>query len=330
METTRYEMLLKARTPIAHASETIGNQSLFNRKPVRQPNDDVALVGYLSGDSIRHQMREAAAYGTLHAAGILDDPQLSEGALRLLWSGGMVTGKGDASVINIERYRELVSLFPPLALFGGCTDNRPLPGQLNVDEGDLVCTEQAHNFPAWLTEWLAEHGERVDSCRAYVEETQRVRMDPTLFPDKVKLLSDHAQANVSGRALMSEAAHESGDAVEKQKSKSTMMPRTHERLIQGSLLWFGVEARTYSPLERDAFEFTLACLLNNFKIGGKQATGHGKLEFVAGARVHFEPTAGKLESIGADLAPRTGEIYRAHVAQRKEELISWLRGSVNS
>lgn len=330
METQRYEMIVRARDPIAHAQETLGNASIFCRKPVRQPGGGVASVPYLSGDCIRHQLREAATYGTLHAAGMLDDPQLSEGALRLLFAGGMVTGRGDAAVLQIERYRELVALFPPLALFGGCTDNRPVPGQINVDEGNLICSEQAHNFPAWVRAWLAEHGEAVEPCRASIEETQRVRMDPTLFPDKQKLLSETAVMRVNAKALGSEGAHESGDAIEKGKTKSTMMPRTHERLIQGSLLWVGVEARTYSPLERDAFDFTVACLLNNFRVGGKLGTGHGRLEFVSGARIRFEPTAGSLENIGAELAPKTGDIYRAHVAARKEELAAWLRSPVNS
>lgn len=330
MQTQRYEILVKARSPVAHAAENIGNASIFQRKPVRQPGGDVMMTPYVSGDAVRHALREAATYGTLHAAGILDDPQLSEGALRLLFAGGTVTGRGNASVLNIARYRELVSLFPPLALFGGCTDNRPLPGQMNVDELDLVCSEQSHNFPGWLTSWLSERNERVDSCRAYIEETQRVRMDPALFPDKQKLLSEGARMHVNSRQLASEGAHESGDAIDKAASKSTMMPRTHERIIQGALLWFGVEFRTYSPLERDAADFTLACLLNNFRVGGKGATGHGRLEFVAGARVRFEPVAGQLESIGAELAPKTGEIYRAHVVSRKEELAAWLRSEVNA
>jgi hypothetical protein len=65
-------------------------------------------------------------------------------------------------------------------------------------------------------------------------------------------------------------------------------------------------------------------------VGGRSATGHGRLKFVAGARIAFQPTAGSLEDIGAELAPKTGDLYRAHVAARKEELATWLRGAVNS
>jgi hypothetical protein len=188
----------------------------------------------------------------------------------------------------------------------------------------------AHALPPWVTQWLATNNERLDTCRASVEEVQRVRMDPTLRPEQVKLLSDSAKANVNARLLKSETAHEDGDSKAAGESKSSMMPRTHERLIQGALLWIGVEARTYTPLEFDCFAFSIACLLNNFRVGGKQGTGHGRLEFVAGARIHFEPSAGKLENMTADLAPQTGAIYKAHVQARKEELATWLRSNVNS
>lgn len=330
MQQSRYEMIVRAKDPICHAQETIGNQSIFMRKSVRLPGGARVSVPMITGDTIRHQLREAATYGTLHEAGILDDPQLSEGALRLLFNGGMVTGKGDAAVINLERYRELVALFPPLALLGGCADNRPIPGQLNVDEGNLVCAEMAHLMPPWVIDWAAANNERVDTFRASVEEVQRVRMDATLQPEKVKLLSDGAKAAVNSRLLKSEKAHEEADAKAKAESKSGMMPRTHERLIQGSLLWIGIEARTYTDLEFDAFNFAVACLLSNFRVGGKLGTGHGRLEFIAGARIRFQPASGSLEMVGAELAPKVGDMYRAHVALRKEELAAWLRSQINS
>jgi hypothetical protein len=330
MQTTRYEMIVRAQDPISHSQENLGNQSIFARKGIRLPGGHRVEVAYLSGDCLRHQLREAAAYGTLHAAGMLDDPQLSEGALRLLFNGGVVTGKGNASVVNIDRYRELVALFPPLALFGGCTDNRPVPGQLVVDEGNLLCSEMAHITPQWIVAWAAENNEPLESCRAAVEEVQRVRMDASLFPDKVKLLADGERIKVSQRMLKSERAHEDADSKAKAESKSAMMPRTHERLIQGALLWLGVEARTYSDLEFDAFNFVLACLLNNFRVGGKLGTGHGRLQFVAGARIQFQPTAGNLEQVGSELAPKTGDLYRAHVQARKDDLASWLRSEINS
>jgi hypothetical protein len=288
------------------------------------PNGTVERVPYITGDSIRHKVRETAAYATLDAAGLLDDPSLSEGALRLLFAGGTVTKKGKANVIDVDAYRELVALFQPLALLGGCIDNRQLPGQTIVNEGNLVCSEMMHTAPNWVNKWLDENGFQVQSYRRLMEEVTRVRMDPTTSPEKVKLLTADAQVEVNRRLLASGKAHSEGDTAEAEREKSTAMPRSFERIVQGSLFWCGIEARTYTPLEADAFDYSVACLLNNFTVGGKVATGHGRLRFVAGNRIHFAPTAGTLEGMGDSLALKTGSLFKAHVAERSKEIRRWL------
>lgn len=324
MNCTRYEFLARAIDPIAHHSESISNMSVFMRKRMQMPNGRVLDVPYITGDSIRHRAREASVYATLDAAGFLDDPRLSEGALRLLFAGGMVTPKGDASVINLDSYRELVHLFPPLALLGGCVDNRPLPGQLIVDEGNLVCEETIHTAPEWIHTWLETEKIELQSHRRLIEEVMRVRFDPTLVPEKQKLLTEDARMKVNQRLLASGKAHDDSDTAEAEREKSTNMPRSFERIIQGSLLWFGIEARTYTPLEADAFDYTVACLLNNFRLGGKHATGHGTVKFVKGSRIHFKPTAGDFENMETGLAGKVGTLYKAHVQANKEQLRTWL------
>jgi hypothetical protein len=323
MTTTRYEFIARAEGPIAHHEETMGNLSVFMRKRLMSPTGQVTRVPYITGDCIRHKAREMAVYATLEAAGMLDDPQLTEGALRLLFAGGMVTPKGDASVINLDNYRELVTLFPPLALFGGCVDNRPLPGQLIVDEGNLVCEETLHTAPDWVHGWLAANKVEPQTHRRLLEEATRVRVDPALSPEKVKLLTTDAQVAVNRRQLASGKAHDEGDAKEAEREKSTMMPRSFERIIQGSLFWCGLEARTYTPLEADAFDYTVACLLSDFKIGGKLATGHGRLRFVVGNKIHFLPTAGDLEGMGTGLAGKAGTLFRAHIKEHAQQIREW-------
>ena len=327
---TRYEMILRALTPIAHHQETLGNQSIFARKKVRLPGGTIAQLPYLSGDCLRHQLREAGVYATLEAAGMLDDPQLSLGALRLLFAGGMVGQKGDRSVINLDTYRALTTLFPPLALFGGCTDAKVLSGQLNVEEGNVICIETLELQPDWVRAWLTDHRERVDSFRASMEEVQRVRMDPEEVPEKRKLLSESAQIVVNDRLLARERAHEDADSKAAGENKSAMLPRTLERLIEGTLFSWSVEARTYTDLEFDAFNYIVGAMLNNCNVGGKRGTGHGRLKFLAGSRIHFRPTSGDIESMESSLAPKTGDLYRQHIKARATELKQWLQGEVAS
>lgn len=331
MKITRHEMLMEAAEPIAHAQETLGNKSMLMRKKIRGANGFVQ-VPYITGDTLRNRLRVAAAYGTLHAAGILDDPQLSEGAARLLFAGGMLTGKGDAGTVNLDRYRQLVALFPPLALFGGCTDNRAIAGQLEVSEGNLVCQEMRRWLPPWAADWLTANDPSAleDTRRSATEEVQRVRMDPLLSPANRNLLSSEARANVESRLLKSETAHTDGDGAAAADAKSTMLPRTHERIAQGAYFWFSVTARTYTPMEEDAFDFTLGVALQDFRVGGKGGTGHGLLRFVSGARLHFTHAPGKLESTDTDMMRTRGNAYQDFVASKREELASWLRSRVNS
>lgn len=330
MQLERYELLVRAQDPIVHSEGSIGNESSFARKKIIARDGSVVSIPYISANSIRNRFRRAGALGTLREAGLLDDPQLSEGALRLLFSGGGLTGKGDAAVINIGRYRELVALFPPLALFGGATDNRPIDGQLNVDEALLLCLETAHKFSPFVRAWVDESGFQLGSCRQYIESIQHVGMDPTQRQETFGLLSDAAKANVQGRQLASAKAHEDGDAKLAKENKSSMIPYTFERMVEGSVLAMGFEVRIYSPMDRDVFAFAMKHLLSSFRVGGKANVGHGRLEYVKGARVDYEVGKIAVASDDSTIAAESGALYRAHVQQRKEELAAWLRAAVNS
>lgn len=326
----RYEVLARAIDPIVHSQGNEGNESIFARKKSAGVDGTIHMVPYLSGNTIRNRLRRAAAYGSLHEAGILDDPQLSEGATRLLFNGGMVTGKGDAAVVNLERYRELAALFPPLRLFGGCADNRPLDGQLNVDEGCLVCTETEHRLSPFVRAWIEETGYRLSSCRALMETVQHVGMDPTIRKETFVLMSDLARANADARQLASAKAHETGDAKLARENKSDMRPYTFERICEGAVLTFGFEVRVHEPMDRDVFAFSMKHLLSNFRVGGKGNVGHGRIEYVRGARVDYAIGAVTVESEDTTVAGQAGALYRAHVQAKKEEIAKWVRSNLNS
>ncbi|MGH8630893.1 MAG: hypothetical protein ACREU7_09045, partial [Burkholderiales bacterium] len=116
MERKRLEFILEARSPIAHHQETFGNTAVLMRQKVRQPDGSFAAVPIITGDTMRHGLREAGTYCLLDCAGLLGEA-LTEQALRLLFAGGMVTGSG--SVVKLDEYREMVDLVPTLALLGG-------------------------------------------------------------------------------------------------------------------------------------------------------------------------------------------------------------------
>lgn len=323
METIRYEFIVEAQGPVAHHSESIGNSAIAMRRKVRQADGSWCDVPIITGDTMRHGLREAASYALLDSAGLLGDAHLSESALRLLFAGGMITGKGDASAIKLDQYREMVELVPPLALLGGCANNRSIPGRLIVDDAVLICEESARYLPAWIVAWLEERSLPLDSCRTHLEEVQRVRMDPTLDPGKRKLLSAGAAEGVQSRLLASETASEKADFRAVEATKSTMLPRRFERLAQGSLFVWGCEATCYSELDVDTYHTAIGAFLANARVGGKKATGHGLIKVIAAEKTVLAAPAQR--SAGAcEIALRVGEAFRQHVAARADRLKEFL------
>ena len=320
LQRKRYEFVLEARQPIAHHEEVIGNDAILMRRKVRVA-DGWERVACITADTMRHGMREAAAYALLDAAGMLEKASLSEAALRLLFAGGMVTGRGDAGVIKLDRYRELCELVPSMALFGGCSDNRVIPGRLFVDDAVLICEETAR----FVSPWMLVHAGQLDTHRAHVEEQQRVRMDPILSPHNRRLLTDGEQVRVAGLLAGAERAHEADDAPEREKTKSTMMPRRFERVAQGSLFAWGCEAQVFDDLDLDTYNVAVAAFLSRPIVGGKRGTGHGLLGVVAANEVKVvRPSESMTPLDTTALAPAVGKLFRAHVQERASRIRDFL------
>jgi CRISPR type IV-associated protein Csf2 len=327
METVKYEFLLEAAEPVAHHAESLGNEAILMRRKVRLRDGAIVNIPCITGDTMRHGMREAAAYAMLDAAGV-PEGGLSEAALRLLFAGGMVTGSNDGA-IRLEEFREMCDLIPTMALFGGCARNRVIPGRLRVSDGTLVCRETWHCLPPWARSWCGSAADEapssVESQRLYVEEVQRVRMDPTLDPGKRKLLSAAGRDGAENRLLASEAASADGDARGKEGAKSSAMPRRFERLIQGSLFYWRVEADVYSDLDRDTLNVAVASFLYSARVGGKRGTGHGLLRAVAAQHATLARAADRGQALDTEgLASSAGTLFRAHVAERSERIRKFL------
>jgi hypothetical protein len=316
MEQRRLEFVLEARQPIAHAEGNYGNTSVIMRDKVRTADGQWASVPIITGDTMRHGIREAAALCLLECAGMLGNT-LSEGALRLLFSGGMVTSTG--GVINLEDYRKMIDLVPSLALLGGCAGNRIIPGRINVSNALLICQETHHLLPTWVQQWMADKYWEYKPQRSHVEEVQRVRMDPCLDPGKRALLSPEARAAAEGRMLASEAASASEDFAGVERSKSTMLPFRYERVARGSLFFWSVSATCYSALDHDTLLVMVGAFLRNAVVGGKRGTGHGLLHPLAANNVTLANFSERMDTLDlADPSARVGRLFQAHIQERAE------------
>lgn len=316
-----YDFILEASTPVAHHAENLGNASILMTRRQRLPDGRFVNLPVVSGDTMRHGLREAGMMAYVEIAGVKD---LSAAALRLLFAGGQITGSAGNSV-SISGYKEMVELCPPLALLGGCVNNRMVPGRMVVDEAILLCEETLPLCPPWVAEWIEASGGSLSPIRAHVEEVMRVRMDPTIQPQKRLMLAANEAAAVEQRMQLSEKASEDGDALAQIETKGSQMPRTFERLAAGSLLYWQVRANCYSDLDFDTFHVMLLRFLGDAWVGGKRGTGHGKLRPVTTRKIKVEVMA-KAEEVDSDgLARRIGSVFHDHVSANAEKIGAFLR-----
>lgn len=328
MEQHRIQVVLEADQPIKHLAESFGNSAILNTRKMRQRDGTFARVPELSGDAMRHGLRESIAYVQLHATGGTDRPQLSEAALRLLFAGGMVTGRGDNQSVRLGEYRKMVELMPHLALLGGCAENRTIPGRIDVDAATLVCAESERYLSPWARGVEGVREAASATYRESIEEVQRVRMDPSLSPAKRALLEPAEADKIERRLTASETASRDGDDAAKDAAKSSMMPRRFERIAQGALFTWSVSATLFDALDADTFYTMFCAFAGSMVVGGGRSVGHGKLKVVAARREILRsasevPTA---EEVGlVSLSEGVGNLYLAHVKARGPALVDYLR-----
>lgn len=328
MKQIRLEFILEARTPICHLEGSFGNVGVIMRQKVRQPNGRWSKVPIVTGDTMRHQLREAGTFAVLDSTG-MGEECLTEAALRLLFAGGMVTGSSGPTV-KLDEFRDIEQIFPPLGLLGGCVANRIIPGKLKVSTAMLICAETSHQLPDWVREYVETNAAgHYEGARSHVEEVQRVRMDPALNPSKRLLLAPGEREAAEQKLLSSEAAGESGDAMAVEKTKCTMMPFSYETVCQGSLFYWRVTADLSSDLEEDTLMVMVGAFLRNGRVGGKQGTGHGEIYPIAAKNVtlaNFSERMDTLDMVAPD--QRVGNLFRAHMADQGDKLKDFLAGVV--
>lgn len=326
-ERLRFDIILEATTPLKHLAGNEGNIGYLATRQVRLPasvGGGFGAVPIVSGNAMRHALREAASWCLLEASGQMNAHHREE-VIRLLFNGGMLAG-GDGA-ISLAEYRRLVECLPHLSLFGGCS-GRIIPGRLEVDDAILICEETWHLLPpkvqAAALDLRVPDGGAIGAANEHRAMETNVRMDSMLSPQHRGLLSEGEAAKVSGRLEAREAAK---DSVEKERTKSTMMPYQSEVLTTGSLLYWRVDATTWSELERDTLRLALAAFLHNARVGGGSGTGHGRLRAVWGESLRWPSLLSAAES--TDLAMMTsgkvGELFVEHVASRREAIAAFLR-----
>lgn len=274
------QIVFEAVTAIAHHAGVEGNHSVQMTSKQRLADGTFGKLPCITADTLRHMLRHVSSKYLVESCGLTG--KLSVEAMRLLFQGGMLTGKGDGSKIKLDTFRELERTVPTLSLLGGCVHGMMIPGRLQVEEGMLICKESLHKIPSWMVEYLTQEKKyEIPSYRAQTDELQRVRMDVTMVPEVAHLLSEAGRKQITGRVEARNEAHDSGDAVAAAAAKSTMLPRTFDVVCAGACFSWELRGIFHNDLEEAAFYSTIALLLtSDLAIGGKKGTGHGRIKLL--------------------------------------------------
>lgn len=328
--TVRYDLIVTALTPIVHSSGNEGNDSIFMRERVADPSSPGSYpedVPYLTGNSLRHALRESLTWLTLREIG-LEVGGLSVAAQHFLLSGGSM-GKG-ASTLDVAGYRELKDRFPYLALFGGGLGTSLLTGKLHVGPGILVCRQNAWRIRD-LCPAVADALADAQPAEEYTERAQSTRHDARRSP-----LSDHLLPAGDVAAWAKERIKTAKENAE-EGTDSTQMIYGFERLCAGSRFLWQVGGAHLTPIEHSALICALLALQHRGELGAKTGTGHGRVRLQAvatqadgagavGALSDGLRTLDEARQLAQAAAQTWAGPYVEHVREHAAEIRTWLGG----
>lgn len=328
--TGKIEIIATALEPIVHGAGNSGNTQLLRMQDWVYIDGDGRVirckVPFISGNSMKHRIRDGAVRYALDAMGV-EDGTLTKPEVDLLFSGGHLSKSGAA--VNLTTARKLAELFPPLSLCGYSAGNAMEESRLRVSNLHLVCCENDDRVP----DDLRHHPMlRVSATSLRIEEFG-TRHDQATKSAGRRWLTEGDSAAVSERktkALTGKAAKEPATAAD-DRGDSAQMIYDFQAIAAGAVLWGEVAFADLSEGESAALAsaFHYAATGRRGKdlvmgLGAKNSIGYGsvKVQLRTSLRIGppmYQETALSVE--GDDSARR----YQAHLREHRDEILAAVR-----
>lgn len=290
------------------------------------------------GRSLRGVLRDLAMSRYCDLLGIRSE---SRDWLRLLFKGGKLDKSG--SGVNLELMRWLREHCPPLALFG-CMDNAgSLPGLLQV--GDLLAWTEEGVRAGQQPRELRVRDLDGESVHAIFPELDPIPLAMTtgeetgyrrdlLQSGAVHRLSDSEREAIDQAVVAVKAARQEGKglAKEERREANESMPWTVETIVAGTPLLGTLKVNGITEIEYACLALTIIdWAAKGCPVGGKTASGFGKLTLRSVPAIRLELAPGALNAAGRlvpDGLPGTAEInaYKAWLASRRDPILAWMGG----
>lgn len=275
----RVVVVIECLSPMSHGGGTEGNIQTFRKRDVVLPSGRRAQVPFLSGNSIKHMLREKSTLYALEHLGALKPGGLTKPEVQLLFSGGTLTKSGRS--VALAQVRKMEQAFPALSLSGYAAGNVMTESAMNVHHAELVCVENARllyhdvqRYAPFATPLLEQYASKflAEEFGTRHEPTRRARTAELLLEDQLSQLVGETSANK--------------DKANPDKGDSAQMIFAFETLAAGSVMLSGITfPRGLTMLELAAFRSAWRLWAQEREedgaiigqLGGKGSTGYGRV-----------------------------------------------------
>lgn len=263
----KFDIKIRLLSPLMHyGDEMSGTMQTARKMPFRVGNEYIDIPVF-SGNALRGIIRRLLMQDLLEKIGY-SVSSVSQNVYYTLFSGGALKSGGG---IDLEFKKMLKENCPALVLLGSAFGNQMTEGKMKVDISKPVCSEM----------------------NDYNVNKSDISIFDGMLSDVFHTRLDSLKSNVEV----------CGDCEEKQV---VQMKYEAETLSAGTVLETGIYLECASELEVSCAEYALNLLKNHGYIGGKSASGYGKIS---------------LEFNNSD---DNGELYKNFVDEHKEEIRNFI------
>lgn len=305
-----------ALEPIHHGAGNSGNTQLLRTQDVVLPDGRHARVPFISGNSIKHMIREAGARFALDAMGI-EDGSLTKPVTDLLFSGGALTKIG--ANINLAKGRQLEELFPLLSLCGYSAGNTMTQSKLRVNNLHLVCEENTWRVP----DNMQAHPSLALRAGHLRGEEFGTRHESSRRPHVAKMLT-------SGEKERTEALTQAPE-----KGDTAQMIYDYQIILPGAAFWGAMFLDDITDMEQAVFKSALSMACEGeakdggllFRVGAKASIGCGLVSMqFSGSLRNPVKAPGFTESTALVAIDGQGDVkaYAQHLRDCSQDIVTAL------
>lgn len=311
--TYRIEGSATLLSSLMHGGDRAGTTSFLRREKVVQPSGAVVEVPVVSGNALRGILRDHAANVFWTALG---QPALPVAVFHLLWSGGALAKAGAGHVLGARQVAEVRRLVPVVSLFGGSGAGKIIEGKLLIGKLVPIAAETVHLVPDGLAP------EQPQSVWDMLQIEEYTRRDDSKRDRLHAAIEGFApQPALETSAVLTEVA-EHAPAVEERDGPAQQMRYGVETLAAGTRLHWWMMLRDVTDVERVLFAAAVdAWASDGAHIGGRSATGHGRLRLDVHQWAHASP----MTTVGTALAAQDdADALTRHVEEHRDRIVEVL------